>query len=344
LPPADGADPVASVIVLAYGDEPYLGECIAAALATTGPEVEIVVVDNGASAAVERLPRDARVRIERAAENLGYAGGCNLGAQLARGAVLAFLNSDAIMLPGALDALRDALDDHSVGLVSGDVRLASAPESMNTAGNPVHYLGVVWAGSLGEPATLHERQVEVATASGAFLGVRREVWRALGGFDEVYFAYHEDTELSLRCWQSGLRVVFVPGATVRHYYEFSRNANKQYLVERNRWLTVLTVYPTAVLRAVVPAMVGFELALSAVAILQGWFPAKVRGWIWLVRNRRIIADRRAQVQAADRAGAVEFAARLASAIEPAVLERPPMLGVLNRLLRAYWAVARRTIR
>ena len=107
-------------------------------------------------------------------------------------------------------------------------------------------------------------------------------------------------------------------------------------MERNRLLTVLTVHPGSGLRAVLPAMIGFELALSAVALLQGWFPGKVRGWVWLVRHRRVIAERRTRVRAADRTSVVEFAPRLASAIEPPVLEPLP-LGVLNRMLRAYWA-------
>ena len=107
-------------------------------------------------------------------------------------------------------------------------------------------------------------------------------------------------------------------------------------MERNRLLTVLTVHPRSGLRAVLPAIIGVELPLSAVALLQGRFPGKVRDWVWLVRHRRVIAERRSRVRAADRTSVVEFAARLASAIEPPVLEPLP-LGVLNRMLRAFWA-------
>ncbi|HEY2043318.1 MAG TPA: glycosyltransferase family 2 protein, partial [Jatrophihabitans sp.] len=155
-----------SVIVLAYGTEPYLAECVGSALATTTAEVEVIVVDNGASAAVATLALDSRMRVERAPHNLGYAGGCVFGASCARGDTLVFLNSDAIVEPAAIDRLVTAANQPGVGLASGDVRLAARPEIMNTVGNPVHFLGVVWAGGYGEPAAEHATSTDVATASG----------------------------------------------------------------------------------------------------------------------------------------------------------------------------------
>ena len=56
---------------------------------------------------------------------------------------------------------------------------------------------------------------------------------------EHYFANHEDADFSIRTWRLGLRVVNVPDAIALHRYEFSRNPNKFYLVERNRLMFVL---------------------------------------------------------------------------------------------------------
>ncbi len=53
--------------------------------------------------------------------------------------------------------------------------------------------------------------------------MRRNLWEDLGGFAEEYFAYVEDTEMSLRLWQRGLTVEYVPDAVVLHHYAFSRN-------------------------------------------------------------------------------------------------------------------------
>jgi GT2 family glycosyltransferase len=333
------AEVLVSVLVLAFGAEPYLDECVGAALTYTDDRVEVIVIDNG-SAAAATLRDHPRLRVGRPGKNLGFAGGCNHGARLARGRTLVFLNSDAIVEPDAITRLVEVAEQEGVGLASGDIRLAADPSAMNTAGNPVHYLGVVWAGSYGEPAAQHDRRADITSASGAFMAITREKWQQLGGFDETYFAYHEDTELSLRCWLRGWRVVFVPGATVRHHYEFSRNPAKQYLLERNRWITVLTVYPTSTLVRVLPALLAFDAAVFVAALLQGWAGAKARAWMWLIANRRAIATRRREIQAESTASAREFAALLADRIEPAMIERPPGLGVLNSGLAAYWRIAR----
>jgi GT2 family glycosyltransferase len=77
----------------------------------------------------------------------------------------------------------------------------------------VHFLGFSWAGRCGEPARSPELPADVASISGACFGVRRELWQRLGGFEDQYFAYHEDVDLSLRCWLAGLSVRYVPGAS-----------------------------------------------------------------------------------------------------------------------------------
>ncbi|MCW2491851.1 MAG: glycosyl transferase family 2 [Frankiales bacterium] len=328
-----------SVIVLAYGTEEFLSECVEAALGRSSEDVEVIVVDNGASVAVAALGDHPRLRVEQAARNLGYAGGCNYGAGFARGDTFVFLNSDAVVEPEAVRRLAEAANEPGVGLASGDIRLAAKPDTMNSAGNPVHFLGIVWAGSFGEPAIRHTTHTDVATASGAFLAVSRAVWNKLGGFNETYFAYHEDAELSLRAWQRGWRVVFVPGAAVRHHYEFSRNPGKQYLLERNRWITVLTTYPRPVLARVLPAMLAFDVALTAVAAVQGWLPAKLKSWAWLVGHVGYLRRRRREVQAANEMEPMDFAGLLATRIEPAMIERPPGLGPLNAVLSAYWRLA-----
>ena len=334
-----------TVVILAFGDEPFLAECVARVLAAetgAGNRIDIVLVDNG-SAAVAALGPDPRLRILRPPRNLGFAGGCNLGAAESAGSTLVFLNSDALIEPGSVRRLVAALAEPGVGVVTGDIRLAATPDLMNSAGNPVHFLGFVWAGAYAEPATSHREPVDVASASGAFFAVRRSLWNSLGGFDEAYFAYHEDTELSLRTWQRGLRVRYVPNAVALHHYEFSRNPNKQYLLERNRWITVLTVFPRPVLAWVVPAMVVFDLALCAVAAMQGWLPAKLRGWAWLISHRGDLRARRRQVQACSTMTTGEFVGLLAARIEPPVLERPPGLDTVNRVLGGYWALARRRL-
>lgn len=340
--------PDASVIVLAYGDEPLLQQCVDAVLASRSTDgaplaLEVLVVDNG-SPAVSRLAEQPRVRVLAMGRNTGFAGGCNAGARAASDADhLVFLNSDALVEPEAVHHLLEALRRQGGGLACGSVRLLDQPETVNSVGNPVHYLGIAWAGGHGEPADRHTAPTGVASVTGAFFGLGRTDWEALGGFDETYFAYHEDVELSLRAHQRGLPVRYVPEAVALHDYVFSRNPDKYYLLERNRWLTVLTVYPTPLLRAALPALAGFELAVCLLALAQGWLRPKLRAYVWLLRHRAQISARRLTVQAASQLSPAQFADLLSARLTPAALGNVPGLGLLNALLSAYWRVARRLL-
>lgn len=334
--------PAISVIVLAWGAEPYLGACVESVLSTIGEQDELILVDNGAPA-VAALSADDRLRIIRPGANLGFAGGCNAGAAAAHGRTLVLLNSDAEVRPGAIGELARAVSDPQVAIACGSVRLADQPELINTVGNPVQYLGVVWAGSYGERADQHLEARDITAATGAFLAVRREVWNELGGFPAEYFAYHEDTELSLRAWQRGYRVRYEPGAVALHHYEFSRNARKEFLLQRNRWFTVLTVYPSRLLTLVLPMMVAFDLALAVVSLRRGTLREWVRAMASLARHSNGIRHRRAAVQAESVLDTARFAALLVARIEPAMMQGPPGIGLLNLVLDGYWRLVRRLL-
>jgi GT2 family glycosyltransferase len=289
--------PNVTVVVLAYGTEPHLVECIDALVASQGVDLEVILVDNGADTDAVRLAA-ARPRVSRLdpGTNLGYAGGCNVGAAEASGSVLVFVNSDALVRPSCLAALVRAVQDPHVGLATASLRLADSPDLLNSAGNPVHFLGFSWAGAFGERADEHDEAGFVASVSGATFAVRRDVWKALHGFDSTYFAYGEDVDLSIRCWEAGYRVVFVPEAVSLHHYEFSRNPLKYYLLERNRLINLLTLYEGRTTAWLIAADLPVELGLLVVSARDGWIAQKVQGWRWLLSHRNYLRARRAAVQ------------------------------------------------
>lgn len=331
--------PRVTAVVLAYGPEPLLDACVDALLASRGVAVDVVLVDNGCTTdGVDRLAGRSGVQVLRPGRNTGFAGGCNLGAAHADGELVAFVNSDAVVEPDALGALARALTDPGVGLATAGVRLADRPALMNSTGNPVHYLGLSWAGGLGEPASAHAAAGDVASASGAAMACRRATWLALGGLCEELFAYCEDAELSLRCWQRGLRVVYVPEAVVAHHYEFHRNPHKLYLLERNRLFMLLTLYQTRTLVLLAPPLLALELAVLLVALREGWWRQKLRGWGWLVTHRRVLRSRRACVQQARLRGDHELARVLTGRFAPGPESGISPSPVLAGLSEAYWQI------
>lgn len=334
--------PLTSAVVTAFGPSPLLGECVTALLGSTGVRTEVVVVDNGGTEdAVDALAGTPGVRVLRPGRNTGFAGGCNLGVAASAGQHVALVNPDAVVAPDALARLSEALAGPGVGLATAGLRLRDRPATMNSAGNPVHYLGLSWAGGLGEPASAHATPADVAAASGAAVAFRRETWDRLGGFWEELFAYCEDTELSLRCWQAGLRVVYVPDAVVAHAYEFSRHPAKLYLLERNRLLVVLTVLERRTLLLLAPALVAFEAAVLLVAARQGWAREKLRGWAWLLAHRSVVRRRRTQVQQARAVGDAALAGLLTARFSPGAESGFHAPAAVNALSGLYWALVRR---
>jgi GT2 family glycosyltransferase len=323
-----------SVVVVGYGDEPDLPECLAAIRADLSENDDVVLVDNG----VNKLPDLTGVRLVSASHNGGFAAGCHLGVAATSGEVLVFVNSDAVLEPGSLDALRAATSGPTVGLVTGLVVMADDQRVVNAAGNPVHFLGFSWAGGYGEDVSRHQTARAVASVSGALFAVQRRVWSQLRGLDPAYFLYHEDADLSLRCLLAGLDVIYCPDAVAAHTYSFTKNSQKMYLLERNRLVTVLTTYPGPLLRRVLPALLVAELLLLVLAARQGWGGSKLRSWGWLIRHTGAVAARRRAVQAAVTSDWRRLAAVMSTRIHQHVTEGPATVSLLNALLAGYWRI------
>lgn len=327
--------PEVDVVVVAHGPEPDLASCLDSVLSSIGVCVRVAVVDNGCTRPdLAELCADDRVQVVRPAANVGFSQGCNLGVAALAGEFVALVNSDAHVDPHALSRLVTGLDG-DVGVTTACVLLAGDAETVNSVGNPVHYLGVSWAGGWGDSSLAHPAARDVASASGAGLALRRALWEQLGGFDPALFMYCEDMELSLRVWQHGLRVRYVPEARVWHHYDFSRNERKWYFLERNRLMVLLTVYELRTLAVLAPLLVPFELGLLLVAAAERRLGAKLRGYGWLLRHAGDLRRRRALVQAQRVLDDRALLPVLSDTLDSPMLSGPAVrLG--NVALAAYW--------
>jgi GT2 family glycosyltransferase len=339
------ADAVArvSAVVLAWQAEPWLRRGVEALLASEKADVDVILVDNGCTTDdVEVLEHLEGVTVVRPGTNLGFAGGCNAGAAVATGDYLALVNGDAIVEPTTIARLAEEASRPGVGVVGASIRLASDPHLINSAGNPVHILGLSWAGRLNEPEDRTQPE-EVTVASGACLLMPLPEWQRLGGFDDEYFAYHEDTELSMRVWQTGGRVVYVPDAIAVHRYEFSRNATKYYLIERNRLMFLGTLWGWRALLVLSPALAGLELATLLLSAKQGWLGGKLRSYGWLLKHAGHIWRRRRLLRRERTVPDKVWMGRLTDQLDATAIELPAVVGPLNAVTKAYWRIARKLV-
>lgn len=328
-----------SVVVVTYRCRDAVARTLAALVAQLRDGDELVVVDNGSADGTVEAVRSAApaARLIEAGENLGFAAACNLGAAAASGELLVLLNPDAVPEPGWREAIERPLRERrGWGAWMGLVTAADGRE-VNSWGGMVHFTGIAWAGGAGEPRTRAPREArEVGFASGACLAIPLERWRALGGFPQELFLYHEDVDLSLRLRLRGERVGIEPAAAVVHDYEFEKGPQKWRRLERNRWAVLVRDYPAALLVLVAPALAATEPALLAVALRGGWLRQKLAAWAGTLRDLPRLARERRAIQGTRRISAGEFAAGLVAELDSPYLGRAGRSRALNLALRAYW--------
>jgi GT2 family glycosyltransferase len=207
--PAAAAAGGVTVVFVTYNS----GAVIGRAVASVPPDCDVVVVDNASpegTAWHADLSRPAR--LVPMARNVGFGAGCNAGARAARTRHVLFLNPDAALEAGAMDALRAAAARYGApallmpAIVGEDGRLM---RKEGTIFEPV-------------PRGARLRPQEVAGdyctrfVHGAACMMERDAFLAMGGFDERIFLYHEDDDLSLRAIAAGVPIIVVTGARVVH--------------------------------------------------------------------------------------------------------------------------------
>jgi GT2 family glycosyltransferase len=332
-------DDAVAVVVVTHNSAGTLAALVASLVRELAPGDELVVVDNDSADGTPSLARtlEGRPRVIESGSNEGFAAACRRGVDATAAPLVFLINPDAVVLGGALARLR-ALAGERPDWAAWQPAVMLPDGRINVAGGVVHYLGIGWAGRCGEPAgELAGAPYETAFASGAALMIRRAAWRELGGLADDYFLYGEDLDLGLRLWLAGRRVGVEPRARVIHDYEFDKGSYKWFLLERNRWRTLLASYPLALLLALAPALFAAELGLLAVAARDGWLAAKLRAQLATVAGLPRALARRRLVQRTRRVGAREFSEQLTGSFDSPNLVLPPAVGTLSKI---YWRLAR----
>jgi GT2 family glycosyltransferase/tetratricopeptide (TPR) repeat protein len=185
--------------------------------------IEIFVMDNGTEATTADLARQHGAQIVPLPGPFNWSRASNLGADRSDAPFLLFANDDIEMLtPGWDDTLVDALSDDAVGAVG--VRLLYPDRTVQHGGmvfglgrgHPEHEGRGQADGDAGPNGRLHSRRC-VAAVTGAFLGVRRDRFASVRGFDAaLLFVGHSDVDLCLKLRETGLRILYLPEIVAIH--------------------------------------------------------------------------------------------------------------------------------
>jgi GT2 family glycosyltransferase len=217
--------PDIAVVIVTYNSADVIGDLLdSLPKALDGLTADVVVVDNGSSDGTAELVASlGTCRVVRSA-NVGYAGGINRGVREAAPAqAILVLNPDVRLHPGSLSPLLAALREPRVGIAAPRVLTPQGELYLSLRREPTlpRALGLtktrlaVFSEFVYEPSA-YTQPCTVDWALGAALLTSRECYEALGGWDESYFLYSEETDLSLRARDAGLLTRYEPRAVAVH--------------------------------------------------------------------------------------------------------------------------------
>jgi GT2 family glycosyltransferase len=278
--------PDLSIILVSYNTRRLTLKCIKSIYKfTKNIKFEIIVVDNASSdgsiESLNKLKKKYPLNLLPQDKNLGFGAANNLGASLAGGKYLLFLNTDTRL---SSNALRIALEDAKKikGLGAYSCKLLNKDGSIQATGGYFPTLARIFTWqlfiddlpligrmfrSVHPPVSFYRQRRELDWITGAFMLIPRSVFQKVSGFDEKIFMYVEDTDLCYRLKKRGYKVIYSPRATVTHFGGAS--GGNALLAEARQTVYFMKKHyslPTAIAAAIL-IRVGALLRLGLFAII-----------------------------------------------------------------------------
>jgi GT2 family glycosyltransferase len=290
-----------AVIVLNWNGKDSLKPCLDSLINQDEPAT-IYVVDNGSiDGSVAYLKQNyPKLKLLVNATNLGFAAGVNTGIRVAMNAgfdYIALLNNDAVADEKWLGCLVRTLDDHSeLGIAT--CKLVDADNTnIDSTGDLYTIWGLPYPRGRGEQVTAkYDKETNIFAASGGASLYRTRLFEAIGLFDEDFFAYYEDVDLSFRAQLAGWKVAYVPKAIAYHQIGATSGKIRGFTtfqaIKNLPWLLVRNV-PEKLLSKVLPRFLLAYVFFIMRSIPRGHSWSAAKGlYVSLVKLPKKIRERK----------------------------------------------------
>jgi GT2 family glycosyltransferase len=349
------------IILINYKDyaERFLTPCRDSLRSQNYPKefINIYIIDNASTPETVKYLHDnypeAKILPRRdgnysAANNLGFK-----EAESDKCDYFVTVNMDTEMDKNWLSELVLALENNpAAGIAQSKILLFPKTEEekthpkINSLGNVIHFLGFGFTSAHGELDREIAGYPEIkGYASGCSFIVRSEVINKIGGYNEEYYMYHDDLEISLKAKLAGYKIILAPRSIIFHKYEFSRSTKMIYYMERNRYLTLLTFYPAYLLILIGIPGVIMDIGMIGYSFVSGWFKeeARIYKYFFNFKNYDKIFAARERIKRFKTKSFSELAKNFSGKIEFQEIANPILKYLVNPLFNLYWQIIKAII-
>lgn len=300
--------PFVSIILVSYNSKLYFNECFSSIREIEYPRYryEVILVDNNSRDGSSEYVKEAFkwVRLLQLDKNYGVDAALNKGVEISKGKYVVFLNLDTVVEKKWLIELVKVMEtDKKIAACGSKALYYDNRGIINTIGGFWSVFG--FSGSLGEGKNKNEFTdlKEVFFPSGCSMIVRRDAFLSVGGFDEDYFMYVEEPDITWKLWNLGYKTLFVPSSVMYHKVSVSMKKTgggfkplMYYHTTKNRLATIIKNARLIDIFWMLPLSMGahfFEAFLFLFKLRLDNFVAVIRGILWVFINLPMLVRKRA---------------------------------------------------
>ena len=298
-----------SIIILNYNGKKWLEKCLPSWKKVTYPNKEVIVVNNGSSDDSEEFVKKnhPEVRLLNINPNRGFAGGNNYGVKKAKGKYVLILNNDTTVTSGLLEPMVELMEkDPSIGVIQPEMRNMVKTDSHDAVASFYTSTGFLYHYGYMQSIkkSQYKKQRFCYSIKGSCMFMRRDDYITLGGFDEDFVCYVEESDLCHRVWLSGKKVIYYPKSTMYHFGGgdmsiMEKGETTVFRAFRNRFISYFKNLSLWELMKVLP--IHFILCEGYVVmfLLKRKFPnalAAQKGVLWWLFHMPSILKKRKHVQ------------------------------------------------
>lgn len=213
--------PFISVVIVNWNGRKYLNDCLTSLSKVTYKNREVLFIDNASTddSVVFVKEKFPKIKIIINDRNLGFAQGQEVAFKQAKGDAVLLLSMDTIVEKNLIDELVTSLyAKKDIGCVQPKILLYPQTSLIDSIGSFFLMNGDLYHYGREKSHTLsqYNKPMEIFSAKGACMLIKKEVLKKVGLFDKDYFAYFEETDLCMRIWLAGYKIMYVPNTAIYH--------------------------------------------------------------------------------------------------------------------------------